>query len=69
MDMQSETAAPTAIGNGGDISQAVTAEKYRHENDNASLPFIGLGEIVAKIVLRAAAQGRSLDERPLIRAH
>ncbi len=56
MNMQSETAAPTAIGNGGDISQAVTAEKYRHENDNAT-PFIGLGEIVAKIVLRAA-QGR-----------
>ena len=59
MHLQSETAAPTAIGNGGDISNAVTAEKYPHENDNARLPFIGLGDIVAKIVDDAAAQGRA----------
>jgi hypothetical protein len=29
MDLHNETAAPTAIGNGGDISKGVTAGNYR----------------------------------------
>jgi hypothetical protein len=29
MDLHNETAAPIAVGNGGDISKAVTAGNYR----------------------------------------
>ncbi len=58
MNIQTKTAAPTAIGNGGYISNAVTADKYRHENDNATLPFVRLDQIVEKIIGSIAAERR-----------
>ena len=67
MNIQTETAAPTEIGNGGDISQAVTAEEYRAFTSAATdiaasviaLRF-GLSPSVAELVCELARIGGRL---------